>query len=246
MRLGTLFLSAAALAAGPILAAAPPPLPGPLSGQGEAAPVPGRPSLPWEHASPLGWQAEPWVAPQGTIQGGAALPEASSGPMIIHLSGDGTLRISDARGLIRLQIGLPGRPLRAWRDGGVPLAAPSGAWGFPTDSALTGGFGNLRWCADDFRPFLRGLLWVLEDGEGFLSVVHPATARVIHLPLPPGRDLRIRFLPDRLEVAAGDVEKGAPRQWSIPWMGLLPRLAALGPHPDPPKAGTALAPFPKD
>ena len=128
----------------------------------------------------------------------------------------------------------------------MPLDPASGTWGFPADSPLTQGLGGLRWAADDFRPFLRGLLWVLEDGEGFLTVVHPATAGVVHLPLPPGRDLRIRFLPDHLEVAAGDVEKGAPRQWSLPWIGLLPRLAALGPHAAPAKRGTALAPFPKD
>jgi hypothetical protein len=86
---------------------------------------------------------------------------------------------------------------------------------------------------------------VIEDGEVFLTIVHPATARVIHLPLPPGRDVRLVFLPDRL-VVVGDPEKGSPRQWAIPWMGLLPRLAALGPHPDPTRTGTALSPFPKD
>ncbi|WP_243382542.1 hypothetical protein [Geothrix alkalitolerans] len=231
MRLGALFLTGAALAA------ATPQLP-PAAAQGAQ----GRPRLPWEQASPLAWQAERW-APPAEVPG---VPAASQGPMTVHLSGDGTLRVSDARGLILLQAGLPGRPLRAWRDGGVPLASAWGVWSFPTDSPLTQGLGGLRWAADDFRPFLRGLLWVLEDGEGFLTVVHPATARVVHLPLPPGRDLRIRFLPDRLEVAAGDVEKGAPRQWSIPWMGLLPRLAALGPHAEAPKLGTALAPFPKD
>jgi hypothetical protein len=114
------------------------------------------------------------------------------------------------------------------------------------DAPLSQGLGGLQWAAADFRPFLRGLLWILEDGEGFLTVVYPATARVVHLPLPPGRDLQLRFLKDRLEVAAGAVDKGAPRQWSIPWMGLLPRLASLGPHPEPGKPGTALAPFPKD
>jgi len=228
VRLGALFLIGAALAAAP-------------PSEPEAA-AQGHAGLPWERAAPLAWQAEPWVAPAVV----AGLPAASTGPMTVLLTGDGTLRISDARGLIRLLAGLPGRPLRAWRDGGVPLEAAWGTWGFPTDSPLAQGLGGLRWGAEDFRPFLRGLLWVLEDGEGFLTVVHPATARLVHLPLPPGRDLRIRFLPDRLEVAAGDVEKGAPRQWSIPWMGLLPRLAALGPRPDPPKVGTALAPFPKD
>jgi hypothetical protein len=32
----------------------------------------------------------------------------------------------------------------------------------------------------------------------------------------------------------------------VPWIGLLPRLAALGPQPNPPKPGGALQPFPKD
>jgi hypothetical protein len=128
----------------------------------------------------------------------------------------------------------------------VPLAQPFGTWLFPVDSPLSQGLGGLRWCAEDFRPFLRGLLWILEDGENFLTVVHPATAWVEHLPLPPGRDLSLRFLPDRLEVVAGGGDRGAPRQWSIPWMGLLPRLAALGPHAEHAKPGTALIPFPKD
>ena len=77
-------------------------------------------------------------------------------------------------------------------------------------------------------------------------MLHPATGRVVYLPLPPGRDLQLRFLRDRLEVLAGDVEKGAPRRWNLPWIGLLPRLVALGPKPGPAHTGTALAPFPKD
>lgn len=224
MRLGAPFLTGAALAAlAPALAAQ------------------ARPPLAWERVAPLAWQAEPWAAaapPPG--------PAPSTGSLRLHLSGDGTLRVADGRGLVRLQAGLPGRPLRAWRDGGVPLEPATGTWAFPADSPLSKGLGSLRWIAEDFRPFLAGLCWVLEDGEGFLSVVHPATGRIVHLPLPPGRDLRIRFLPDRLEVAAGDVEAGAPRQWSLAWVALLPRLAALGPQPAPAKAGTALAPYPRE
>jgi hypothetical protein len=203
----------------------------------------GHPTLPWEQVPPLDWQAVPGDRPTTA----SPAVEASTGPLTAKLTGDGTLQILDARGIIRLQTGLPGRPLKAWRDGGLPLATPSGTWRFPADSPLSQGLGGLRWVAADFRPFLRGLLWVLEDGEGFLTVVHPATARAVHLPLPAGREFQLRFLPDRLEVAAGAVDPGAPRCWSIPWMGLLPRLAALGPHPtDPAKAGTALLPFPKE
>ena len=224
MRLGTLLLTGAALAVSS------------LSAQGH-------PSLSWERISPLDWQAGP-----GPVRVEASWnPTPSTGPLQARLTGDGTLSVRDARGIIRLKTGLPGRPLKAWRDGGLPLDPPSGSWLFPADSPLSQGLGGLRWCAEDFRPFLRGLLWILEDGEGFLTVVHPATAWAVHLPLPPGRDLSLHFLPDRLEVLAGEVDRGAPRQWSIPWMGLLPRLAALGPHVDRSKtAGTALIPFPKD
>lgn len=223
MRLGALFLTGAALAGAPLAAQ-------------------GRPVLPWEGVPPLAWQVEPR---KPGAEDARSAPE-SEGAMLLHLAEDGTLRVSDARGLVRLQAGLPGRPLKLWRDGGVPLATASGSWRFPAETPLAHGFGSLRWCADDFRPFLAGLLWILEDGEDFLSVVHPATGRLIHLPLPSGHDLSLRFLPDRIQVSAGEAEPGAPRQWSLPWMGLLPRLAALGPHPDPPKVGTALSPFPKD
>jgi hypothetical protein len=223
VRLGTFLLTGAALLA-PNLAAQ------------------GHPVLPWERIPPLNWQA--WPADR---VGETPLPvQASTGPLAAWVTGDGTLQVRDARGIIRLQTGLPGRPLKAWRDGGLPLSSPAGTWRFPADSPLSQGLGGLRWVAEDFRPFLRGLLWILEDGEGFLTVVHPATARAVHLPLPPGREFQVRFLPDRLEVTAGEVDRGAPRRWSIPWMGLLPRLAALGPHPNPVKAGTALAPFPKE
>jgi hypothetical protein len=221
VRLGACFLTGAVLAA-------------PLSAEGH-------PLLAWERQPPLDWQAG-----SRATQAIPTAPEPSTGPVMARLAADGTLKVSDAQGVIRLHAGLPGRPLKAWRDGGIALAQPSGLWAFPADSPLSKGLGGLRWCSDDFRPFLRGLLWILDDGEGFLTVVHPATARLIHLPLPPGEELDLHFFPDRLEVVAGKVVKGAPRQWSIPWMGLLPRLAGLGPRPDPSKAGTALSPFPNN
>ncbi len=222
MRLGARFLTVAALAAPTLVA------------QGH------RP-LPWENLQPMDWQAMPGAASTEPY-----LAAPSTGPAEARLTPDGTLSIRDGRGIIRLQTGLAGRPLRAWRDGGIPLPQAAGAWPFATDTPLSQGLGGLLWGAEDFRPYLRGLLWVIEDGEAVLTVVHPATARVIHLPLPPGRDLHLAFLPDRLEVGAGDVDKGAPRRWSLPWMGLLPRLAALGPQAGPAKAGSALAPFPKE
>ena len=41
------------------------------------------------------------------------------------------------------------------------------------------------------------------------------------------------------------VAPGNARAWSVPWIGLLPRLAALGARPNPGPQGTALNPFPR-
>ena len=223
MRLGTLLLIVATLVAPSLWAQA-------------------HPLLPWEQVLPLPWQPSP-------LSGDAAGPTpvaASSGPLSLAISEDGTVRVVDGRGLVRLEEGLPGRPLRAWRDGGIPLGTAVGTWRFPAETPLLHGLGALGWCAEDFRPYLQGLCWVMEDGEGYLAVIHPATGRIIYLPLPPGRDLSLRFLPDRLEVVAGRSDAGAPSHWSLPWMGLLPRLAALGPQPEPARRGTALVPFPHE
>lgn len=199
-------------------------------------------TLAWERVLPMAWV----VGSASKTPGTPEPMSPSSGPLVVRLAGDGTLQVQDERGRIRLKTGLPGRSLRAWRDGGVPLPSASGEWGFPVDTPLMHGLGALQWCSPDFRPFLRGLLWVLEDSEAYLSIIHPATARVIHVPLPPGRDITILFLPDRLEIVAGQVDRGAPRRWSMPWMGFLPRLGDLCPQPNPAKPGSALVPFPKE
>ena len=197
--------------------------------------------LPWQSASPLPWQPA-LGAPGGPPP---PAPPPTTGPLQVRVSGDGTLQVTDARGGIRLLTGLPGRPLKAWRDGGVPLGEAVGQWAFPEATPLSAGIGALQWCAGDFRPFLAGLLWVLEDGEAYLAVAHPATGRVVYLPLPPGRDFSLRFLPDRLEVVAGQPNPGGASRWFLPWMALLPRLAALGPPSETAPKGTALAPFPR-
>ena len=225
MRLGALLLIPAALAAAPL----------PASGRG-----PGTAGLPWERAAPLAWQAEPWVAP-AAVAGSRSLPGAHDRAS----TGDGTLRISDARGLIRLLAGLPGGPCGPGGTAGVPLDAAWGTWGFPTGYPPGPGPGGAPLGRRRFPPLPQGLLWVLEDGEGFLTVVHPATARLVHLPLPPGRDLRIRFLPDRLEVAAGDVEEGAPRRGPFPGWACCPAWRPWGPAPTPPRRGPPSPPSPK-
>jgi hypothetical protein len=189
--------------------------------------------LPWERAPLLSWQPQPAIG-ESTV---APLPP-SDGKLRVKLEGDGALSVLDARGVRRLRLGLPGRPIHAWRDGGAPLEMKDhSVWNFPTNTPLAGGLGNLGWGSEDFRPSLTGLLWLLEDGEGFLTLVHPATARAIHLPLPQGLEFQVLFFPDRLELRSKN------GRWSLAWLALLPQLAQLGPQSEPPKLGTAFKPF---
>ena len=201
---------------------------------GAQAPAENRRQLPWEQAPRLPWQ--PLERPPA-----AALPAGapSSGPLTVRLDADGTLRILEGKGLRRLLAGLPGRPVRAWRDGGLPLDPPFGAWTFPEDTPLAHGLGALAWEAEDLRPSLLGLLWILEDGENHLTVLHPATGRLVHLPLPAGDLHEIAFLKDRLVVRTG----GRPAAWSLPWVALLPAFIQLGARDKAPPQGGVFNPF---
>lgn len=203
------------------------------------------PALPWMPPAPLPWRsALPEPPPEPPV-----LRPPQGATLKVAVSPDGTLRLTDARGVVRLRAGLPGRPLRAWRDGGVPLAPPHGTWVFPASTPLSRGVGSLPTPEGDFRPVLEGLLWILDDGEPCLTVVHPATGRILHLALPAGEHLGVAFYPDRLGVhqLATSVAQDTPRLcWSLPWMSLLPQLLQLArPQPLPPPGG-ALRPFPQE
>lgn len=208
-----------------------------LLGQGSRLPWASPAALPWRSALP-----EPAPEPLSARPPQGATLQASVSP-------DGTLRLVDARGLVLLRAGLPGRPVRAWRDGGTPLAPPYGTWTFPAATPLSRGLGALPADGADLRRALEGLLWILDDGDPCLTVVHPATGRMLHLGLPAGEHLGIAFYPDRLGVhqLATSVARDTPRLcWSLPWMSLLPQLLELArPQPVPP-AGGALKPFPRD
>ena len=198
------------------------------------APGEGRRLLPWEQAPRLPWQ------PLDRMPEGKPLAEGpSSGSLTVRLDADGTLRVLEGKGLRRMLTGLPGRPVRAWRDGGLPLDLPFGTWTFPEDTPLAHGLGALAWEAEDLRPSLKGLLWILEDGENHLTVLHPATARLVHLPLPPGDLHEIGFLKDRLVVRTG----GRPPAWSLPWVALLPAFIQLGAKDKTPPQGGVFNPF---
>ena len=195
---------------------------------------------------PLDWQSgptPPWQ-PLSAVPTPQPGPVASSqGPMRARLSDDGTLEVWNGAGVRTLRFGLPGRPRKVWRDGGIPLAWPGGTWNFPQADPLSLGLGGLDWNAGDFRHSLKGLLWILEDGERVLTVVHPATAQVIYLPLPRGEDFNLTFEPTRLVLKAGQGTGGEPQAWALPWLALLPQFARLGPPAAPPTRGTALKPF---
>lgn len=201
-------------------------------------------ALPWEGAAPVLWQP-------AAYQPEPAPPEGppSEGSLVVDLSLDGTLSLLDARGVLRLRAGLPGRPVRAWRDGGRPLAPSAGRWRFPDRTPLRGGLAALPWGAPDFRPALEGLLWIVDDSERVLTVVHPAAGRVAYLPLPGGVEHRLVFHPGHLE-AREILPPGPARQegriWSVPWIGLLAPLAPLVRPPANPRPGTALDPYPGD
>lgn len=208
--------------------------------------------LPWETAPTVSWRAGlgSHVGADEPINMGILSPPGHSS-ITVKLSADGTLRIVGAKSVRRLRFGLPGRPLRVWRDGGIPLEltmseSTNQSWRFPGDTPLAKGIQALPWGGEDFRGALSGLLWILDDGEHFLTLVHPATARVVFLPLPIGQDFRVRMTPGYLELfeAPSKDSSSAPRRWSLPWLALLPQFAKLARPEEAPAPGTALTPFP--
>ncbi len=213
--------------------------------------------LPWETAASVSWRAGLGSHVETETSEETETPVtttlASDGPLTVMLSADGTLRVVGLKKVRRLWLGLPGRPLRAWRDAGIPLdlsqlKSADGAWRFPNDTPLAKGIQTLPWGGEDFRNALSGLLWILDDGEHFLTVVHPATARVVFLPLPIGQDFSLRMTPEYLELLESQSKNAtsAPRRWSLPWLALMPQLAKLARPEATPPSSTALIPFPKD
>lgn len=193
--------------------------------------------LPWQPPLTLPWQA---LERQPAVEA-YALP-AAPGPLRVALSLEGLVQVWEPKGLERMAVGLPGRPRRLWRDGGLPLDPASGPWAFPEVTPLAEGAGGLAWGEKDLRPSLSGLLWIVEDGERLLTVLHPALGRAIHLALPPVEGAELAFGPDRLVLRG--LSEGRPAAWSLPWVALLPAFTQLGARVQTAKPGTATNPFP--
>lgn len=207
-------------------------------------------ALPWTRAPELPWETTvPSPLPDPLPP---APPEAAVPQRLVSLTGDGTLRISDARGRVRLRLGLSGRPLRLFRDAGVPLTLADFPCRFPAETPLTRGLGSLPLAGDDFRKALTGLLWILDDGERRITLVHPATHQVIYLPLPAGQNWELRLQPDRLELQERLPEEHREaflREaacWSLSWFALLPQFVKLSLPPPAGSPGTAFSPFPTE
>jgi len=205
-------------------------------------------ALPWAHLQEPPWQL-------GAVSPDAPLPPLDLAtsqdlPLQVELYRDGFLRILDPRGLITLQIGLPGRPTRLWRDAGHALDPIQGKFKFPLRSGLDGGLGSMPLAqGEDFRPLLEGLLWVLDDGERTLTILNPARAQVVYVPLPAGGNLDLRFHRDHLEVwTGGDSSLGRRERvgWTLPWVALLPQFLTLSSPRATGALGTALKPFPSE
>lgn len=196
-------------------------------------------TLPWQEGATPTWQPLEGLPPRPE----AAPVSPAGGPVTARIAPDGTLEVWNGAGVRILRLGLPGRPRKVWRDAGQPVADLD-RLAFPATDPLSGGLGGLPWGQADVRPSLQGLLWILEDGERMLTVVHPATAQAIYLPLPRGEDFDLAFGPSGLLALAAQGPEGRPQAWALPWLALLPQFARLGPPPVPPPQGTALKPFP--
>jgi hypothetical protein len=199
-------------------------------------------ALPWRAAPALPWK----LGPAGAGPGPCPAPVQARRPLTVRIAYDGKVLVTDDKGLIRMKLGLPGRPVKAWRDGGIPVPDLTAPLAFPQATPLQRGIGGMPVGAPDFRPALEGLLWILDDDGTILTVLHPASAQVVYLPLPGGQDPTLAFHPDRLEVR--DTGGQGPRpSWSLHWLGLLPQFIQLGRDPAAGKPkGTALLPFPKE
>lgn len=204
-------------------------------------------ALPWEKLPRPPWEGRFEADPEAPPP--PAPPAPAPPAHRVRITGDGALTVLDGRGVVRLRTGLPGRPRAVWRDGGHPVPGPWPAVPFgpaQRGPALAEDF----WSAGDPRRALAGLLWILDDGERTLTLVHPATARVAFLPLPETEGVDLRFLPaglealERLPEGAEGPRRG--RRWVLPWVALLPSLLRLEPPAGSQQRGTALQPFPKD
>nr|WP_320133209.1 hypothetical protein [uncultured Holophaga sp.] len=206
-------------------------------------------TLPWEQLP-----EPPWQLADAAGGGEAAAPLVTTakadGPLRVLLREDGSLRVVDAKGLVTLRLGLPGRPVKVWRDAGTVVPLPAPELRFPAHSEIDGGLASLPLApGEDVRGRFTGLLWILDDGEKTLTIVNPARGQVVFLPLPAGGNPDLAFHPSHLQVWTGGgatLTRQERMVWRLPWVGLLPQFLTLSSPRAAGKPGTALKPFPAE
>ena len=186
-------------------------------------------SFPWKNTRPLPWQITKLDPVQ--TQTPSTIPNLQSHmPLSMLLSANGAIKITDSSGLIRVRLGLPGRPQKVWRDSGTRVTDIFSAILLPARSPLQKPIENILANILDFRQNLEGLIWILGDDENFLTIINPATSQAVYLPLPAGRGLVIAFHSDRIEILEEQPKeyKKAQTSWSLYWLTLLPQFIQLG------------------
>ena len=203
------------------------------------APVIGAQGLPWKDKSfNMPWRVvDPAPEPQRLL----AAPAGRD--LTVRVDRDGTIFIFTQKGIRHLRVGLPGRPISIWRDDGEPLDSV-GRFLFPSHTPLSADFNKVSKETSDFLKNLAGLLWIIDDSEDYLTMVHPATFQYAFLPLPGGKNLELRFHPDHLELRSKASIDRDSISWTLSWKDLTPVLQILArPHVTWPQ-GDALVPYP--
>lgn len=195
--------------------------------------------------------AQPVLPPWRLVEAPGVQPPAvavaeGTGPLLtVRLRPDGSFQVRKVRGGLWMRSGLPGRPLRVWRDGGQPVQDPWAPLALPSVTPLAASGGALPLGEADLRRHFVGLLWILDDSESVLTVLHPATRRQVSLRLPDMTQPALTWFPDRLVVTGSTQEGGQLRKatWELHWLALLPRWVGLAAAPPRVPLGTALEPF---
>jgi len=202
------------------------------------AAIGGAQDLPWKTQSiHVPWRAvEPMPEPR-KLQ--IKQPKAD---LTVDVNRDGTIAIYSLNGIRQLRFGLPGRPVSMWRDAGQPIAS-FGRFSFPSQTPLSTNFKSVSEETSDFLNNLAGLLWIIDDSEEYLTIVHSATCQYVFLHLPGGRGLELRFHPEHLELCQSDSIDSFTHGWTLPWKELLPVLQHLARRSATPKHGSALIPY---
>ncbi|MDR2697891.1 MAG: hypothetical protein LBB40_05385 [Holophagales bacterium] len=162
--------------------------------------------------------------------------------LTVKVDRDGTIAIFNKNKIRLLRFGLPGRPILMWRDAGQPIVS-FGQFSFPSHTPLSANFKKASEKTSDFLNNLAGLLWILDDGEQYLTIVHSATCQYAFINLPGGRDMELRFHPDHLELCERGYVDGDSNAWALSWNELLPVLQALATPPPQQPQGSAFVPY---